>query len=208
MARDTTILTTARPVVFSPSADEHYHIGRPLIFAAAVLICIPVILVLNGHPTLPVLAIGGAGSAIVLTWAVSYTTRHTDWLILPLILMEFIIAAAVLGSRESDKYRSLFHYFILFIFCLPVIPKLYRSKILYQGGYFLYVIYFIWCLITVIYSLDPVYSLARLLTAVFGLIAVTACTLEVRNGDDATRVFGHFVLGCSILIGIVAASLV
>ncbi|MGH8014414.1 MAG: O-antigen ligase family protein, partial [Candidatus Binataceae bacterium] len=55
---------------------------------------------------------------------------------------------------------------------------------------------------------DPVYSLARLLTAVLGLIAVTTCTLEVRNGDDATRVFGHFVLGCSILIGIVAASLV
>ncbi|MGH7917652.1 MAG: O-antigen ligase family protein, partial [Candidatus Binataceae bacterium] len=195
-------------MVFSSSADERYRLGRPFIFAVAVVVCIPAILLLNGHPTLPVLAIGGAGSAIFLTWAVSYTTRHTDWLILPLILLEFIIAASILGSEANDKYRSLLHYFILFIFCLPVIPKLYRSKMLYQGGYFLYVIYFAWCLITVIYSLDPIYSLARLLTAVLGLIAITACALEVRNGDDATRLFGHFVLGCSILIGIVAASLV
>jgi O-antigen ligase len=208
MARNTTLLRAPKPIVFTPSEDNPYRLGRPLILVAAALLCVPVILILNGHPTLPVLVIGGLGGAIFLAWAAVYTSRHTEWVILPLILIEFIIAASILGTEQNDKYRSLLHYFILFIFCLPLIPKVYRSKILYRGGFLLYVIYFGWCAISILYSVDPLYSTARLLTAVLGLIALAACASEIGSSDDAYRMLGIFVLGCSILMGIVAASLV
>jgi O-antigen ligase len=56
-----------------------------------------------------------------------------------------------------------------------------------------------WCALTIIYSLDPAISFARLLSDVLLFVALANTCFELNNKDDVQRLFGHFLLGCGLL---------
>jgi O-antigen ligase len=125
-----------------------------------------------------------------------YTARHENWLILPLSLLFLLIQVAFVGEMT----RSLLHYSVLALFCVPVLPKVWRSTIFHTGGFRLYSLYFLWAGITVLYSLAPEYSVIRLVQSILLLFTVTACALTVENADGARRLIVGFLAACGLVV--------
>jgi hypothetical protein len=107
----------------------------------------------------------------LLGWSVTYTTRHHKWLIFVLLLIEVLTSATCL----PDEWNSATRYTLEAIFCLPILPAFYRSGLWRTGGFRLLPFYLGWAVITVIYSLAPVYSAGRL----FNTSLLFACYLAV-----------------------------
>ncbi|MGH7907521.1 MAG: hypothetical protein ACREP6_12935, partial [Candidatus Binataceae bacterium] len=178
------------PIVFGPSRRTS---SIPWLAIAGFLAITALFLlwVINGHShelEYPILAI--AGFAFVY-YGVPYATRHNEWIVLPLLLIFLIISI----SFFSLQLRAIFHYSALLLFCIPVLPKVWRSKILRTGCFRLYSLYFLWAAFTVIYSLAPDFSIARLIEASLVMIAVAACVLDVNDSAAVIRVLRHFLIG-------------
>lgn len=158
--------------------------------------------VLNGGSIMPALAVGGALGVVAVWFGASLTRKNPEWLVTALIMVSLLISISFLG----DAPRAVAHYGLVALFCLPCIPLMWRSGIIRRGGYELYVLYFAWAACTVLYSLAPVYSAARLGDAVLMFCAISVAIMHVEDGEDVTRMMEHFVLGCGIFVVIVAAS--
>src|SRR5438552_18947232 len=57
--------------------------------------------------------------------------RRSDWLISAITLLYLLISVSFL----SEQVRGIAHYGLLTLFCLPLLPGVFDSKILYQGGF-------------------------------------------------------------------------
>jgi O-antigen ligase len=179
-----------------PAASRSRTISRPvaLVFLSAATLVI--FLGLNSHPSYLIIMIAAIAVPAVLLYGVAYVARHDEWLIFPLALLLLLVQISFL----SDRVRAPFHYGTLVLFCLPVLPKVWRSGILSTGGFKLYVIYFAWAAVTITYSLAPLYSLARLSEAVLVMIALAACALNIREPADATRLLYRFLMACGAML--------
>jgi O-antigen ligase len=62
--------------------------------------------------------------------------------------------------------------------------------------------------VTVIYSLSPLYSGARLIESVLAMVTLAACALEVRQSEDVSRLLLHFLLACGVILILLAMSAV
>ena len=177
-------------------------VARPVAVVCACAAAILILLALYSKPSHILIAIAAIVGPATLLYGVRYTYRHTEWLIFPLALIALLIQI----SLFSDNLRSAFHYGAVALFCLPAVSIVRRSSILRTGGFRLYVVYFAWAAITVMYSLAPVYSLARLMDAVLIMIGTAACILQIRKPEDVTQLLLRFLLAGGIMLVMLVVS--
>lgn len=186
----------------SPASDRRD--SRATRLTVAVAAALALVCGLQAGDVKLLLAIGGVGGLLAVFYCLPYVMQHRDWLVCPLILI-FLINGV---SFFTPAARAGFHYGMLALFCLPVAASALRSDIFRSGGFRLYTIYFLWAAATIIYSLAPEYSLARLGEGFLILLALTAIALDVRDADDVMRLLAHFLVGGGVVLALVAASAV
>ena len=137
-------------------------------------------------------------------WAVRYTAVHPAWLVCPLVLIDLFTGAWFL----TGPLRAVFHYGLVALFCLPLLPTAWRARTFVRGGFGLYTGYFLWAAITVTYSLAPAFSAGRLLNAVIVFGALSVIVSRVNDREDIPALLVALLLGCGIVVAVVALSTV
>lgn len=143
-------------------------------------------------------------AVVAIGWAVRYTAVHPAWLVCPLVLVELFTGAWFL----SGPLRAVFHYGLIALFCLPLLPTAWRERSFARGGFRLYAAYFLWAAITVTYSLAPAFSAGRLLNAVMVFGALSVIASQVNDREDIPAMLVALLLGCAIVVAVVALSAV
>src|SRR5215472_2622917 len=191
--------------VFAGAVTPEHRRGRqmPVLAAGAIVAAVALALLTNPRGSLSIVLAGGVGLVGVVA-AFVYTTRHRDAVIIALLLTEMLSANFLMPAGVSTATR----YSLNLIFCAPLVPFFWRSGLIWQGGFRLLLVYFAWCLITVTYSLVPIYSLGRLFSSLLLVSAACALALEVSDKEDVARLLRNFFIGCSILVVFLAASYV
>jgi O-antigen ligase len=194
----------ARKVFAEPLAREAGKRGQILVLAAATMVAVIALLVLTDpRGSISIVLAAGVGLAGLVA-AFFYANRHRDTVIIALLLTEMLSANVFMPAGVSTATR----YSLNFIFCAPLVPVFWRSGLIWQGTFRLLLLYFAWCLVTVTYSLVPTYSLGRLLSSLLLVSAVSALALEVSDQEDLARLLRNFLIGCSVLVAVLAASYV
>jgi O-antigen ligase len=194
----------ARKVFAESLAPESGRGGQMLVLAAATIIAVIALVVLTDpRGSLSIVLAGGVGLAC-LVGAFVYTKRHRDTVIIAVLLTEMLTTNVFMPAGVSTASR----YGLNFIFCAPLVPVLWRSGLIWQGSFRLLLLYFAWCLITVTYSLEPIYSLGRLVSSLLLVSAVSVLALEVSDREDLARLLRNYLIGCSILVALLAVSYV
>ncbi len=158
-----------------------------------------VVLVLLTHPEGGAIVAVAIAAAVILPYAIYYTSEHVGGLLIVLVVIE-AFAASYFASNSDDQIGALIRYPLNLLFVLPFIPALWRSGILRQGGFRDYAIYLVWALFSVSYSILPTVSLARSFAAILPFLALCAIILEVRSENDAHRFMGVLLAGCGIVV--------
>lgn len=148
------------------------------------------------------MALTGIAGAIFLAWSVTYTTRHHEWLLFTLLMIEVLTAAAAMPTSVNTAAR----YGLEALFCLPIVPAFVRSGVWRKGGFRLFLMYMAWALITVSYSLAPMFSLGRIVNTLTLFSAVSLCASEIHDRRDLDRFVRPCVLACSLLVALLALS--
>ncbi len=177
------------------SASQHQ---LALAGALGVIVLIS-FLAITFNPALGMIA-GGLLGLAVLVWAVRYTTIHPAWVILPLGMIEVLTSAYFL----TGSVRSIFHYGMAAVFCLPLLPAAWRQRTFTRDGFGLYVCYFAWAAFTITYSLAPEFSASRLINATMMFAAVSLVVSQVERGRDVYALLSRLVLGFAIVWAMVA----
>ncbi len=187
------------------SSQRFRALPIPALCAIAVIAAFGLVFVLGDSPSKSfVLVALGAIAAPIAVGGIVYAVRHREWAPFALALVFLLIEVWFL----SDSTRAPLHYGALAMLAVPMLPAVRRSGILGTGGFRLYVIYFAWAAVTVVYSLSPLYSGARLVESVLAMIALAGCVLEVRQPDDVSRLLLHFLLACGVVLVLLALSTV
>jgi hypothetical protein len=168
-----------------------------LIGAAALLLLI----CLRWPQTL--VAFGLAAAAVGVFYAAWYTRHHPRWLVLALLLNEAFASVNFL----DESLRPVLRYSMLTLFCVPMVTTAIRSGLLKQGGFKLYLVYFAWGLLTVTYSIYPVYSLGRLTSAALLLSSIVAVVSTIESDSETEDVIRIFWIGSLLIMGALAISL-
>ena len=166
-----------------------------LIFAAVGVL----ILVALTYPTGGAIVALAIVAAVVLPWAIYYTSRHVGGLLIVLVVIE-AFAASYFASNSDNQIGAIVRYPLNLLFVLPFIPAVWKSGILRQGGFRDYSIYLIWALFSVSYSILPAVSLARAFAAILPFLALCAIVSEVKRENDARRFMGVLLAGCGIVV--------
>ena len=198
------VVTESAPILISPVEHHRPTPSRAALFAIAGVAVVALFWALSGHASSVAIAVFGVGSLATLAYSVPYTRRNPEWLILPLILIFLLIASSIMDER----IRGILHYAAIALYCVPVFSEAWRSKLMRSGGFRLYMIYWGWCAVTIVYSLAPMFSLARLIEANLVYAALVATALWVESEDDVTRVLLHFLQGCGVVVALTAIALV
>jgi hypothetical protein len=194
----------ARKVFAEAAAPEHRRGGQmPVLAAGAIVAAVSLAVFANPRGSVSIALAGGVGLVCVIA-AFVYTIRHRDAVIIAVLLTEMLSANVFMPEGVSTAIR----YGLNFIFCAPLVPVLWRSGLMWQGSFRLLLLYFAWCLITVTYSLVPIYSLGRLLSSFLLVSAVSVLALEVSDEEDIARLLRNFLIGCSLLVAVLAAAYV
>lgn len=172
-----------------------------LLAVASVLLAMSVLL---QRLYVPPAALAGLAMLIGLYKAAAYTRQHPEWIVLPIFLTFALISA----SSFSEEARATIHYGLLVLFCLPVASVALRSGLIGQGGFRFYSIYLAWAAFTIVYSIAPAYSAARLIEATLVIVALVAAVSRIHNAEDAERLLSHFFLGCELVTLAIAVSFV
>jgi O-antigen ligase len=143
----------------------------------------------------------GLLATVGVIYAIVYSSIHREWLIVTLIVGGELLGSFLL-PKEAQRAG---HYLLYFLVGIPALPLMKRYGILSKGGFRLYAIYFCWAAITIIYSLDPVMSIARLLAGVLVFAAISVIAFEVNTREDIERLFERLALGCGAVMAITAA---
>jgi O-antigen ligase len=182
--------------------DRPRTLSRPVVFAFASAATLLLLLALNSHSSHLLVGIAAVAISVVACYGVVYTARHNEWLIFTIALLFLLIEISFL----NNQVRAAFHYVILALLCVPVLPKVWRSGILHSGGFKLYAFYFGWAALTITYSLAPLYSVARLGETVMVTVALGACVLEIHESGDVTRLLSRFLLACGVMLAMLAVA--
>lgn len=145
-------------------------------------------------------AVVAISSVAFLVWALKYTTRQPEWLIVPLALIYLCNPIAVFGLET----RTIIHYAGVILFTGPALITIYRCNIELRGGFRLFSIYFAWGLLTLFMSLAPEFSLGRLLTSFMGLIIVMAVVCQVKTQKDVYELLFRFASASAVIVAITA----
>jgi O-antigen ligase len=141
--------------------------------------------------------------AVALLWrALRATVANPVWLVCVLALVELSTGAWFLTAAP----RAVFHYGVVALFCLPLLPAAWRNRTFASAGFGLYTCYFLWAAITLLYSLAPEFSAGRLLDALLIFGALSFATWRVNGPEDIRRLLIPLMVGCGIVTLVVAFS--
>jgi O-antigen ligase len=156
---------------------------------------------------IPAAAIGGA---CVLLWFYRSADRDAGLMVCALLLVEMLVSTSFVGGDDEtggSALRTGIRYGLILLLCLPFIPKVWSSGIWRRGGFYLYCFYYFWCAVTIVYSLAPAFSAARLALSIAIILALSLAVARVERAEDARRLVGWFVVGSAILTLLLTASL-
>lgn len=158
---------------------------------------------------LPMAAIGTAAliAAAAMAFIATLAYRYPQWRIFALLLIvETLPSANFLPI--TDAQRPLLRYPLYLLFCAPLLPRIWRSGLLTQGGFRLYSIYFAWAFVSAAYSLVPVFSLGRAIGSSLLFVAICSIALDVNDDDELQRVLRYVLCASAILTAIIAVTAV
>jgi hypothetical protein len=89
------------------------------------------------------------------------------------------------------------HEPLLAALCLPVLPVLWRSKII-PKGYWLFVA---WTALTILYTPQPKVAIGRFLPALLLLAGVCYLVRQIKTANDVHRLLDGFLRACAVLAG-------
>ncbi len=181
----------------SPSAPS-----RAAMLASAAALGLAVVVALNIHSLYVTLAIAGLLGGATLIWTARYTTLNPFWLAPALLLVETLPYVNLIPVDPESRWWL--HYPFLFAFCLPAIPAAYKRGLLKERQFMLFFVYFGWGAVSVIYSLDPLISAARLIPATLLFATLTLIVLSTGSRADLETVLWRFLLGCGVLLCLTA----
>ena len=199
--RDTTIPINQ---LFSSPFRTAEHSSKLLPLAAMILVGLTAAWTVLAQSFVLAECIGVVAGAIGIYWAVNFTTRHHEWVVLAILLIFAVIGFSIF----SEDIRSPLHYALLAFFCIPLIPTARHSGILREGGYRLYAYYLAFAAFTVLYSIARAFSLARVIEASIVVVALAAVAADLDDGEQVDRIFSHCFLGCALVTGVMVFSLV
>ena len=168
------------------------------VWVAAAIIGLVVVCIL-GFPERASMVAIVAAVAVILPWGIYCTSQKVSRLLIVLVLIEAATASSVVVATNSDL-GALIRCPVEFLFCLPILLSVWRSKLLHQGGFRDYKIFLIIALASASYSQLPEITLVRAVAAILPFIALCAIAEEVHNGEDARRVMGILLAGCGIVV--------
>ena len=148
------------------------------------------------------LAVLGIAGTAFLIWSAIYTSRHHEWLIFAILMIEVLASSSIL----PDNVTTIGRYGLEALFCLPIVPSFLCSDIWRRGGFRLFFLYMAWGLVTVSYSISPVFSLGRILNTSLLVAAVCLCASEITTHEDVNRVLGRALLACTIIVGLLCVA--
>ncbi len=172
------------------------------VVASAVALGLLAVLTLNTHSLYLTFAIVGLLGGALLIWTARYATLKPLWLVPALVLVETLPYVNVIPI-DPDK-RWLLHYPLLVAFGLPASSAAYHRGVLRERYFAIFLVYFGWAAVSVIYSLDPLISAARLVPAVLVFAALTLVALSTTSTADRNAVLWSFLLGCGFLLCLTA----
>jgi hypothetical protein len=194
-------------IVFAPVQDHVpvSNIRKPIVAAGiALAVALAFACAVAGPLSGVSLALAGIAGAIFLAWSVAYTTRHHEWLLFALLMIEVLTAATAIPANVNTAAR----YGLEALFCLPIVPAFARSGLWRKGGFRLFLMYLGWALITVSFSLAPMFSLGRIFNTMTLFTALCLCASEVHGRRDLDRLVRTGLLACTLLVALIGISAV
>ena len=155
----------------------------------------------------PAAAIGGV---CVLFWYFRNSDRDPGLIVCALLMVDVLVSTSFAGGNDDtggSALRTGMRYGLILLLCLPLIPKAWGCGIWRRGGFSLLCIYYLWCAVTVVYSLAPAFSAARLALSFAMVLAMSVAVARVESAEDVRRLLGWFVVGSAIVTVLLAASL-
>jgi O-antigen ligase len=140
-----------------------------------------------------------ATALAALPWAINATRQNPSWLLIVFALIEAATASAFVSGTDQPL-GAFIRYPLGFLFVLPLLPALWKSRILSKGGFRDYAIYLAWAIISAGYSILPGVSFTRAIAATLPFCALCVIATELRSGQDARRVMGVFLTGCGLVV--------
>lgn len=185
-------------------AEDRPEIPRGMVIGIAAAIALLAVWSLNAPSKWMLLCVLGTIGLGCIGWAFSRTVREHYRVLLALALIEVVIQTRFV----SHGARAIGHYGLVLLFCLPLLPKVWGDRTNWRGGFKLYACYLGWAAVTIVYSLAPAYSAARLLDAVMVLSVVTLLAHEVEDHAGAERLIKQLAIAFSVMMAMVAVTLV
>lgn len=145
-------------------------------------------------------AISGLLAIVILTWGARKSVADPSWLVVGLVLEETLPYLNFLPFEPSSRWWI--RYPILLALCLPALPAVWRSRLLQQGYFKAFLLYFGWAAVSIGYSIYPGISAGRLFPVVLLFLALTVVATAVRDENDVQQFLGRFLVGCGILVGL------
>jgi O-antigen ligase len=186
-----------------PNSVERPRLRKELILGGAAVAAALVVMVVY-DPYGPV-TVGIIGIALLIAvWKIWFLTRRDPiWLAFVLMLVQLLDGLFFL----TDQLRPIFTYGLTLLFCLPVIPVLSRAWRVRTSGFRLYLMFFLWCLITISYSISPEFSLVRLVRALLLFGGITFCSVAARRTGEIKPIIRAMMLASIVATLIAAAGL-
>ncbi|HKD69417.1 MAG TPA: O-antigen ligase family protein [Candidatus Binataceae bacterium] len=192
---------TALSLEFRPWAGERRPPAstRTLLLVAAMGIWALAVM-LFAPAAIGTVALSAAG---VLVLFASLAYRRSEWRVFALLLVvEALPSANFLPLTEAE--RPLLRYPLYLLFCVPMLPRVWRSGILSRGGFRLYSLYFAWAFLSATWSLVPMFSFGRALSSTLLFVALCSIALDVEDNDSLKRMIRYVLAACAILTTIIA----
>lgn len=166
-----------------------------IVAAAMSAIVLVIFLCPAGNQTrIVMLAVGGA---IAIICGVTLAYRSPAWLLVALIAEETLPYLNIIPLDPQSRW--FLRYPLLLPLCLPSLWVMWKSHVIQDRSFRLPILFFVWGAVTVVYSLNPIISMGRLVPdfLVFTTLAVAA--LNVKDADDVQEILAKFLIGCAIL---------
>jgi O-antigen ligase len=188
----------------SPYRDSRFSIGRGAQVGAVVVIAFAALMVLDSPSRImevaPVLIVG----LLLIVWCTRIAAAYPLWLVFALVLEETLPYSNLIPVNPESRWWL--RYPLLLALCVPAVPTLWRSQLMRRGGFNLFLYYFAWAGLTIFWSLTPVVSAGRLLPDILLFVALLRVVDSTQERSDEAHVFWNFLLGCGVLLAMVAVT--
>jgi O-antigen ligase len=154
----------------------------------------------------PVLILGVVAvvGAISIVWAARLVQGNGAYLLCALLLIEELSGASFLPLTNDQFFMV--RYPLLIAFCGAAAWTAFQNSEILQGGFFDYLIYLGFGVVSISYSLLPSYSTARILAAILMFMAIVKIARAVANREDIEKLLSWYLVGTGIVWTVILVS--